>query len=287
MPSPAPGGTSPTSWGPDTFPSSHPRLATPREARKPVPSAHPPCTPAPVSLRRWCCPLPQPLDHPLTMPTQPRTHTHHAGLSWGWLEAGQRAAMGVPRLLGWEASQLLTSRNGPGCHGYSRARLWAKSSRGSLHRPPQYSQCSQAIPRGMVVGCVPQRAEAVSPAVCLSTKAQVGPTWPRVSEGGPKLGKGWPKRSSPAGGSRCSWGSARPYLPGRGEGSQRTAAASPMAARTWPETPASGSSLSSRRVPSRPLGIWGWVVLSLISPSAAAQCEIWLWREKGGEKRIM
>lgn len=133
----------------------------------------------------------------------------------------------------------------------------------------------------------PQRAEAVSPAVCLSTKAQVGPTWPRVSKGGPKLGKGWPQRSSPAGGSRCSWGSACPYLPGRGEGSRGTAAASPMAARTWPETPASGSSLSSRRVPSRPLGIWGWVVLSLISPSAAAQCEIWLWREKGGEKRIM
>lgn len=41
------------------------------------------------------------------------------------------------------------------------------------------------------------------------------------------------------------------------------------------------------RVPGRPLGNWGWVTLSLISPTAAAQCEIWLWEEKGGEKLIM
>jgi hypothetical protein len=34
------------------------------------------------------------------------------------------------------------------------------------------------------------------------------------------------------------------------------------------------------RVPSRPLGIWGWVALSLISPTAAAQCEVWLWKKK-------
>lgn len=158
MPSPAPSGTSSTCLGAQTLsqaPTPHwPYPGKPEILS--VASAHRPVHPAPVSLRRWCCPLPQPLDRPLTMPTQPRTCTHHAGLSWGWLEAGQRAAMGVPRLLGWEASQLLTSRNGPGCHGYSRAQLWAKASRGSLHGPPQYSQCSQAIPRGMVVRCVPR-----------------------------------------------------------------------------------------------------------------------------------
>lgn len=39
--------------------------------------------------------------------------------------------------------------------------------------------------------------------------------------------------------------------------------------------------------PALPLRIWGWVVLSLIFASAAAQCEVWLWREKGGDKPIM
>lgn len=38
-------------------------------------------------------------------------------------------------------------------------------------------------------------------------------------------------------------------------------------------------------LPSRPLGIWGWVALSLISPTAAAQ-SLALGKE-GGERRIM
>lgn len=115
--------------------------------------------------------------------------------------------------------------------------------------PPRYSQCSPAIPQDMVACCVPPESRGGVPGrVCLSTKAQMGPTWPRVSEGAPRLGKGWPQRSCPAGGGRCSWGSARPYLPGRAEGSWGAVAASPMAAGgTWPETPASGSSVSSGR----------------------------------------
>lgn len=84
-------------------------------------------------------------------------------------------------------------------------------------------------------------------------------------------------------------GQRHPYLPGSDEGSREAADVSPIAARTQPETAASGvfPPKQKERVPSRPLGIWGWVVLSLISPSAAAQCEIWLWKEKGGEKPIM
>lgn len=96
--------------------------------------------------------------------------------------------------------------------------------------------------------CPPESRGSVPGRVCLSTKAQMGPTWPRVSEGAPRLGKGWPQRSCPAGGGRCSRGSARPYLPGRAEGSWGPEAVSPMAAGgTWPETPASGSSVSSQR----------------------------------------
>lgn len=89
----------------------------------------------------------------------------------------------------------------------------------------------------------PQRAEAVSPAVCASTEARVRPTWPQVSEGGLMSGKGWPRGSS----WQVLLGSTHPYLPGSAEGSPGAAAASPMAARTWPETAATGSSLSSRR----------------------------------------
>lgn len=76
-------------------------------------------------------------------------------------------------------------------------------------------------------------------------------------------------------------GQHHPYLPGSEEGSWEAAAVSPMAARTRPETAASGvfPPKQKERVPSRPLGIWDWVVLSLISPSAAAQCEIWLFHQ--------
>lgn len=120
--------------------------------------------------------------------------------------------MGVLRLLSWEASQLLTGRNGPVAMVTAEPGSGPRPPRAvsTDAPPPQYSQCSQAIPRGMVVRCVPQRAEAVSPAVCLSTKAQVGPTWPRVSEGGPRLGKGWPQSSSPAGGRQVLLGQCPP-----------------------------------------------------------------------------
>lgn len=35
--------------------------------------------------------------------------------------------------------------------------------------------------------------------------------------------------------------------------------------------------------PALPLRIWGWVVLSLIFASAAAQCEVWLFQKNRGQ----
>lgn len=112
---------------------------------------------------------------------------------------------------------------------------------------PSTHSAARRFPGAWWCAVSPESRGSVPSRVCLSTKTQAGPTWPQVSKGGPKLGKGWLQKSSPAGGSRCSWGSARPYLPGSVEGSRGAAAASPMAARTWPETLASGSSLLSKR----------------------------------------
>lgn len=81
--------------------------------------------------------------------------------------------MGVRQRPCTELGSISTShqQEWPSCHGYSRARLWAEASPGQSPRTPQYSQWSQANPWGMVVHGMPQRAEAVSPAVCLSTEA--------------------------------------------------------------------------------------------------------------------
>lgn len=125
----------------------------------------------------------------MTMPTQPRPRIQHAGLSWGRPEAGQRAAMGVPRLLGWEASQLVTSRNGLVAMVTAEPSSGPRPPPGRLHRHPQYSQCSQAIPRGMVVRCVP-REQRQCPQPCVSIHKDPGRAymasgqqrWPKAGE---------------------------------------------------------------------------------------------------------
>lgn len=122
-------------------------------------------------------------------------HSYHAHLSCSQVETGQ-TAWESPRLPAIKLGGITTSHQEecPGYHGYGRAQLWAKASPGSPHRSPQYSQHSQASPRGMVVHWISQRAEVLCPGAYLSTEAQVGPTWPQVSKGGPKLRKDWPQR---------------------------------------------------------------------------------------------
>lgn len=102
--------------------------------------------------------------------------------------------------------------------------------------------------------------------------------WPKAEEG--------LAREDGLAGSQVLLGQRHPYLPGSAEGSRGVAAAGSMAAETWPERAASGLPSGAGGVPGRPLGIRGWLCF-LIAPSAAAQCEIWLWKEKGGEKPIM
>lgn len=49
----------------------------------------------------------------------------------------------------------------------------------------------------------------------------------------------------------------------------------PLQLGNWCETVALGSRKEEKGVPSRPLGIWSWVALSLVSPTAAAaRCEV-------------
>lgn len=102
----------------------------------------------------------------------------------------------------------------------------------------------------------------------------------------------WPKeeeglaREDGRAGSQVLLGQCHPYLPGSGEGSRGVAAAGSMAAETGPREQPQGFPPEQAECLAGP-----WesrlVVLSPISPSAAAQCEIWLWKEKGGEKPIM
>lgn len=102
--------------------------------------------------------------------------------------------------------------------------------------------------------------------------------WPQGEEG-------LAREDGPAG-SQVLLGQRHPYLPGSAEGSRGVAAVGSMAAETWPER-GLRASLRSRRRPLQAPRDPRLVVLPLISPSAAAQCEIWLWEEKGGEKPIM
>lgn len=184
-------------------------------------------------------------------------HSYHAHLSCSQVETGQ-TAWESPRLPAIKLGGITTSHQEecPGYHGYGRAQLWAKASPGSPHRSPQYSQRSQASPRGMVVHWISQRAEVLCPGAYLSTEAQVGPTWPQVSKGGPKLRKDWPQRGGLAEGSRCSWA-----------GLTLICLAVWRAAGAWwlgvPWQPRPGlrqlpqglPSKQEERVPSRPLGI--------------------------------
>lgn len=177
--------------------------------------------------------------HPVTAPSQPCTL--HGRLGRGQQEAGQTESPSTLVIAGKHLS----------CSLARMAQLpWLQQSLAlgpgplgrSARNPPVLTVQPGESPGHDGVLC-PQRAEAVSPAVCASTEARVRPTWPQVSEGGLMSGKGWPRGSS----WQVLLGSTHPYLPGSAEGSPGAAAASPMAARTWPETAATGSSLSSRR----------------------------------------
>lgn len=96
--------------------------------------------------------------------------------------------------------------------------------------PPQYSQRSQAKPRGMVVFLVPLRAQALSPAVC-PQRPKYGLHGLGAAEVATESGKGWPWRSGQAAGlGRCPRGSSCPYLPSSVEDSLGAVAVSPMAA---------------------------------------------------------
>lgn len=169
--------------------------------------------------------------------------------------------MGVPEGACTKLGSISTShqQEWPSCYGYSRARLWAKASPGQSPRtpPPPTSTHSGArrIPGAWWCEGSP-REQRRCPQRCVYPQrpewglhgmgsAQVAQSRRRAGQGG------WPGR-----GTQVLPGQRHPYLPSSVEGSRGAEAVSPMAAETWPETAASGSSHPSRRrVPSRPLGI--------------------------------
>lgn len=70
-----------------------------------------------------------------------------------------------------------------------------------------------------------------------------------------------------------------PYQPSSGEGSRGVAAARPMVAPEPAQDCGLGVFLPEEEEGERPQqapGIRGWVALSRIPPTAAAQCEVWL-----------
>lgn len=193
------------------FTSPRCRLATPREARHPLSATSvPSLLPSTDESEKVALPpTPSACPVPRTVPTQPKAHTYHAHLSWGQLETGQRVGVGIPEDSCTKQGNISTShqQKWPSCHGYGRARLWAQASPGRSPQTPQYSQWSQASPRGMVVRWVPQRAEAVSLAVRLS-RGRSGAYMASGQHRWPKVGEGLATEDGQAGGSRCSWGSA-------------------------------------------------------------------------------
>ena len=132
----------------------------------------------------------------------------------------------------------------PGCHGYE-AWLWAKLSLGSPHRTPPVltAQPGESPGHGGALG-LPESRGGVPSNVSIhrglsgAYMASGQQRWPKVEEG--LATEEWPSRRR-----QVLLGRAHPYLPGSAEGSRGAVAVSPMAAKTWPETAASGSSFQA------------------------------------------
>lgn len=255
LPPPAPGGTSPTGLGRHFHkpppPAGH--IQGDQNSSLPPQPVHP-STRQPKKVLLPLAPRACPIPLTTHCPCQPAQDLEpHCGSELRWATARAESSHGSPQAVKLGSISTSHQQEWPGCLGYSRARLWANASRGSLHGQPAPApgthSAARRFPRTWWRAVSPQRAEAVSPAVCVSPQR---PRWGLHGLGSAKVPQGWGRAghrgAARQGGGRCSWGSARPYLPGRAEGSWWAAAESPMAAGgTWPETPASGSSVSSGR----------------------------------------
>lgn len=224
----------------------------------------------------------------MPVPTQHLTHTRHAPSWVGWRWGGGRArepprAEGVGTSLG----SISTSHQQecPSCHGYSRAWLWAKTSLGRFPPPafppppPSTHSGARRIPGAWWCAGSP-RLQRRSPGGVSVPRGPRGPTWHQVGTGGPK-GRRAGQGRGPGGGRRCS--RAAPPLSARPGGGQPGGGGGLHGRGGQRERP---QGLPSEGAESRGLNL-RLGVLSPISPAAAAQCELWLWREKGGEKPIM
>lgn len=169
---------------------------------------------------------------------------------------GQGAPKGTA--LGWEASQLLTSKSGP------VAMVTAEP--GSGPRPPWGGPLAPGPPVLTVEpGESPGHGGAQGAPDCRGgvpggvsvPRGPRGPTWHQVSTGGPKWKKGWPGRMAQQG-RRCSWGSATLICL-----AVRRAAGGWQLWVPWQRRPglreASGLPSGAGGVPCRPLGIRGWL----------------------------
>lgn len=194
LPPPAPGGTSPTGLGRHFHkpppPAGH--IQGDQNSSLPPQPVHP-STRQPKKVLLPLAPRACPIPLTTHCPCQPAQDLEpHCGSELRWATARAESSHGSPQAVKLGSISTSHQQEWPGCLGYSRARLWANASRGSLHGQPAPApgthSAARRFPRTWWRAVSPQRAEAVSPAVCVSPQR---PRWGLHGLGSAKVPQGW------------------------------------------------------------------------------------------------